>query len=311
MQLVHAEYPTPNHVLVHVTDPHFVAEGLLYGEMDPQPGLVEVLDAIEASGIEPHAIVFSGDLTDKGKGEAYRQLRALCDAYAARMGTRIIWAMGNHDERTNFQRFMLDEEPQPGPVDRRYHLGGLRVLVLDSTLPGFHHGEIDEEQLGWLAEELKAPADDGTLLVMHHPPVPPVQDLAVLSELRNQTGLAKVLKGSDVIGILSGHTHCSMFSAFAGIPVSVAASTSYTQDLALPAGAMQGRDGARSFNLVRIHGRTLVTAVVPVGTYRSFGTPITAEETRRRLEAAAVIIPNPDNPDNATNRTGGTLTGRS
>ncbi|RDV09430.1 phosphodiesterase [Arthrobacter sp. RT-1] len=291
MQILQAEYPAPNHVLVHITDPHFVAEGLLYGEMDPKPGLVQVLDAIEGTMMEPEAIIVSGDLTDKGKAEAYRQLKTVCDAYAARIGTRIIWAMGNHDDRTNFQRIMLDEEPRPGPVDRQYDLGGLRVLVLDSSIPGFHHGEIDEDQLRWLAKELEAPADDGTLLVLHHPPVPPVQDLAVLSELRNQTGLAQVLEGSDVIGILSGHTHCSLFSTFANIPVSVAASTSYTQDLAIPAGAMQGRDGARSFNLVRIHGRTPVTAVVPVGKYRSFGTPISAEETRRRLEEAAITIP--------------------
>lgn len=303
MQLVQAEYPTPNHVLVHISDPHFVAEGLLYGEMDPRPGLVEVLDAIERSRIQPDALIVSGDLTDKGREEAYRQIRTLCDGYAARMGTRIIWAMGNHDDRTNFQRLMLDEEPQPGPVYRRYDLGGLRVLVLDSSIPGLHHGEIGEDQLRWLEQELEVPADDGTLLVIHHPPVPPVQDLAVLSELRNQEPLAQVLKGSDVIGILSGHTHCSTFSGFAGIPVSVASATSYTQELALPAGQMQGRDGARSFNLVRIHGRTFVSAVVPVGTYRSFGTPVTAEEARQRIEAAVVI------PDPGRNPTGGTLSG--
>jgi 3',5'-cyclic AMP phosphodiesterase CpdA len=273
--------------------------------MDPQLGLVEVLDSIEASGISPEAIIFSGDLTDKGSPEAYRQLRTICDSYAHRMGTNIIWAMGNHDERANFQSLMLDEPPQSGPVDRRYDLGGLRVLVLDSSLPGFHHGEITEEQLRWLAEELETPSDDGTLLVIHHPPVPPVQDLAVLSELRNQENLARVLAGSDVIGILSGHTHCSVFSSFANIPVSVASSTSYTQDLALPPNAMQGRNGARSFNLVRIHNRTFVSAVVPVGTYTTFGKPVTAVETRRRLEAAGVTI-----PEEATNPTGGTLSGR-
>ncbi len=304
MQLVQAEYPAPSHVLVHLSDPHFVADGLLYGQMDPQLGLVEVLDVIEASGIEPEGLIFSGDLTDKGGAEAYRQLKTICDAYAERMETRIIWAMGNHDDRMNFQTFLLDEEPQAGPVDRRYNLGGLRVLVLDSSIPGFHHGEVGEDQLRWLADELATPADDGTLLVIHHPPLPPVQDLAVLSELRNQERLSRVLAGTDVIGILSGHTHCSAFSSFAGIPVAVASSTSYTQELALPPGQMQGRDGARSFNLIRIHGRTLVTAVVPVGTYRSFGTPVTAEETRQRLEAAVVI------PDQATNHTGGTLSGR-
>jgi 3',5'-cyclic AMP phosphodiesterase CpdA len=304
MHLTRSEYSNPNHVLVHVSDPHYVEEGLLYGELDPQTGLVEVLDAIEASGLKPEAIIFSGDLTDKGSLEAYRRLRTTCQAYAERMGAQLIWAMGNHDERMNFQKILLDEEPRTLPVDRSYYLGNLRVLVLDSSTPGYHHGEISEEQLHWLAGELETRADDGTLLVIHHPPVPPVQELAVLSELRNQESLARVLEGSDVIGILSGHTHHSVFSTFASIPVSVASSTSYNQDLALPAGAMQGMDGARSFNLIRIHNRTFVSAVVPVGEYPRMNSYITAEETRQRLQAASIDIPS------ATENAGGTPCGR-
>jgi 3',5'-cyclic-AMP phosphodiesterase len=304
MRQFRPEYSNPNHVLVHVSDPHFVEEGLLYGELDPQTGLVEVLDAVEASGLKPEAIIFSGDLTDKGSLEAYRRLRTTSQAYAERMGAQLIWAMGNHDQRANFQRMLLDEAPQELPVDRTYYLGNLRVLVLDSSTPGYHHGEINDGQLRWLAGELETRADDGTLLVIHHPPVPPVQELAVLSELRNQDGLARVLEGSDVIGILSGHTHHSVFSTFANIPVSVASSTSYNQDLALPSGAMQGLDGARSFNLIRIHNRTFVSAVVPVGEYPRMDSYITAEETRQRLQAASVIIPS------ATENTGGTSIGR-
>jgi 3',5'-cyclic-AMP phosphodiesterase len=285
-----SEYAAANHVLVHVSDPHFVADGLLYGELDPQAGLVEVFRSIESSGLEPEAVIISGDLTDKGNAAAYRRLRAVCQSYADRMGTKLIWAMGNHDERSNFREQLLDETPRPLPVDRSYRLGGLRVLVVDSSIPGFHHGEVGEGQLRWLAGELETTADDGTLLVIHHPPVPPVQELGVLSELRNQGGLARVLEGSDVIGILSGHTHCSVFSTFAGIPVSVASSTSYTQDLALPSGVVQGLDGARSFNLIRIHHRTFVSAVVPVGKYRRMRSAVTAEETRQRLEAAEVSI---------------------
>jgi Icc protein len=303
MHLIRSEYSNPNHVLVHVSDPHFVEEGLLYGELDPQTGLVEVLDAIEASGLNPEAIIFSGDLTDKGSVEAYRRLRTMCQGYAGRMGAQLIWAMGNHDERRNFQKVLLDEAPDTLPIDRTYYLGNLRVLVLDSSTPGHHHGEISAHQLRWLAAELETRADDGTLLVIHHPPVPPVQELAVLSELRNQDSLAQVLEGSDVIGILSGHTHHSVFSTFANIPVSVASSTSYNQDLALPSGAMQGLDGARSFNLIRIHNRTFVSAVVPVGEYPRMGSYVTAEEARQRLQAASAI-------PSATENAGGTPIGR-
>lgn len=293
MHLIQPEYEPPSHVLVHVSDPHFVADGLLYGELDPDAGLVEVLDSIEASGLKPEAIIFSGDLTNNGSAAAYRRLRSICAPYADRMGSKLIWAMGNHDDRANFQSLLLDEEPRTAPVHRHYNLNGLRVLVLDSSSPGFHHGEIGADQLRWLAGELETRADDGTVLVIHHPPVPPVQDLGLLSELRKQEELAQVLEGSDVIGILSGHTHSAVFSTFANIPVAVAASTSYTQDLALPPGAVQGIDGPRSFNLIRIHGRTFVAAVVPVGKYSPVGTPVSAEETRRRIAAALALPAHP------------------
>jgi Icc protein len=248
-----SEHPSPDHVLVHVSDPHFVDEGLLYGEVDPHTALRDVLDSIESSGLNPEAIIFSGDLTDTGSAEAYRRLRTTCQAYAERMGSALIWAMGNHDERASFREVLLDEAPLTQPVDRSYDLGGLRVIVLDSSEPGYHHGEISEEQLSWLARELETRADDGTILVMHHPPVPPVQSPALLSELRDQVRLAEILQGSDVVGILSGHTHHTVFSTFANIPVSVA-------------------------------------SVVPVGRYRRMLTHITAKETQRRLHAASVSV---------------------
>ncbi|MFF1252933.1 hypothetical protein ACFVYC_10630 [Pseudarthrobacter sp. NPDC058329] len=46
MHLLPSEYSKPSHVLIHVSDPHFVEEGLPYGGPYPQMGLVEVLDAL-------------------------------------------------------------------------------------------------------------------------------------------------------------------------------------------------------------------------------------------------------------------------
>ena len=40
-------------------------------------------------------------------------------------------------------------------------VGGLRVIVLDSTVPGAAHGELDKPQLDWLRAELE-PAAEGT-----------------------------------------------------------------------------------------------------------------------------------------------------
>lgn len=291
MTSVDAQYPRPDHFLVHLSDTHFVSEGLLYGDVDAEARLADVFAAIHASGLRPEAFLFTGDLADKGEPEAYRKLRTAAESAAAMVQARLIWVVGNHDNRRHIRSLLLDEEADDAPLDRRYDLGGLRVLVLDSSVPGFHHGEVSEEQLRWLAAELQSPAPDGTLLVLHHPPIPSVQDLAAVTELRNQSGLARVVEGSDVVGILAGHLHFSVSSIFASVPVSVASSTCYTQDLVVPHNGVQGRDGAQTFNFVHVHGRTVVNSVVTLGSYPPVGAYVSAEETRRRLSSAGIHIP--------------------
>jgi 3',5'-cyclic AMP phosphodiesterase CpdA len=176
-------------------------------------------------------------------------------------------------------------------VDRSYYVNGLRVITLDTSVPGFHHGELSGAQLEWLADQLETPAPDGTILALHHPPVPSVLDLAVLVELRNQASLAAVLRGSDVRAILAGHLHYSTTASFAGIPVSVASATCYTQDLNVPVGGSRGRDGGQAFNLVHVYEHTIVHSVVPLGQTPTVGEFVDAEDTQKRLAAAGIVIP--------------------
>jgi len=286
-----AEYPRPDHFLLHISDTHLLAGGRrLYDTVDSTQHLRQVFDEFEASGGRPEAIVFTGDLADRGEPEAYDALRRIVEPAAERLGAQVIWVMGNHDNRAALKAGLLDEFPSMRPLDRVYDVNGLRVITLDSTVPGFHHGEISDEQLDWLAEELSIPAPDGTILAMHHPPVPSVLDLAVSVELRDQAGLAEVLQGSDVRSILAGHLHYSSTATFAGIPVSVASATCYTQDLAVPVGGTRGRDGARAYNLVHVYPTTVLHSVVPVGASVALDY-VDAEESARRLADAGIRIP--------------------
>jgi 3',5'-cyclic AMP phosphodiesterase CpdA len=197
--------------------------------------------------------------------------------------------MGNHDERASFRRHLFGEVPTTNPIDRVYDVGGLRIITLDSTVPGSHWGVVTPSQLDWLAEELSVDAPHGTILAMHHPPLPSVLDLATLVELREQSALAEVLDGSDVRSILAGHLHYSSTGVFAGIPVSVASATCYTQDLNVPVGGTRGRDGARAFNLVHVYSNTVLHSVVPIGQYAALDY-VDAAETKRRLTASGVVI---------------------
>ncbi len=289
-----AEHPRPQHFILHMSDTHLLGgDGPLYGAVDSEQRLREVFEDLEASGVRPQAIVFTGDLADKGEPGAYAKLRAIVDPAASRLGARVIWAMGNHDDRAAFRAGLLDGQaavPSDAPVDAVHFVDGLRIITMDSTVPGHHHGEFTAGQLRWLAGELEVPAPHGTILALHHPPVPSVQDLAVLVELRDQRSLADVVRGSDVRTILAGHLHYSTTAMFAGVPVSVASATCYTQDLLYDGGGTRGRDGAQSYNLVHVYEETIVHSVVPAGRHASVGEVVPREETRRRLEAHGVTI---------------------
>ena len=286
-----AEYPRPDHFLLHISDTHLLAGGgRLYDRVASEQHLQTLFAEFEASGGRPEAIVFTGDLADLGEPDAYARLRRVVEPVAERLGARVIWVMGNHDDRTAFRRGLLDDDLGGSrPVDRVDDVNGLRVITLDSTVPGHHHGDVTPAQLDWLAEELSIPAPHGTILAMHHPPVPSVLDLAVSVELRDQAGLAEVVEGSDIRSIIAGHLHYSSTATFAGVPVSVASASCYTQDLNVPVGGTRGRDGARAFNLVHVYPSTVLHSVVPLGSFPALDW-IDAGESTRRLGESGISI---------------------
>lgn len=292
-----AEYPDPERVLLHISDTHLRADSRLFDLVDGAERLERALRAIEGTGIRPDAVVFTGDLADLGEESAYVDLRGLVEPFAERLGTRVVWVMGNHDDRAAFRAGLLDDaSADMRPVDDVLELDGLRLITLDSTVPGEHHGELRDEQLEWLADVLATPAPLGTILAMHHPPVPSVLPLAASVELRDQRSLARVLRGTDVRAIIAGHLHYSTFATFAGIPVSVASSTCYAQDLTVPTGGTRPQDGAQAFNLVHLYDDTVVHSVVPVDAPQTLEY-IDPDEARRRLRDAGIAPLSPARRD--------------
>jgi 3',5'-cyclic AMP phosphodiesterase CpdA len=149
-----------------------------------------------------------------------------------------------------------------------YDVGGLRIIALDSSVPGYHHGDLEPAHLAWLREQLATPAPHGNLLALHHPPIPTPVELVAIIELDHQAELAEVLRGSDVRAILAGHLHYSTSGTFAGIPVSVAAATCYTIDSSAEPGTLAGVDGGQTFNLVHVYDDQVVHSIVPLGDAR-------------------------------------------
>lgn len=253
------QHPSPTHTVLHLSDTHLVEDRRpLYGAIDSDEQLTRVLDRLRAADTALDAIVITGDLADHGAPDAYDRLRAIVEPFADERGCPVLWVMGNHDDRAVFRTQLLDEPASTDSIDRVIHVNGLRIIALDSTVPGAHHGEITPEQLDWLRGELSTPAEHGTLVTLHHPPVPTVLPLLQMVELKNPDPFEEVIRGTDVRGILAGHFHYSTHSMFGGVPVSVAAATCYTQDLVIPLGDTRAQNSGQGAALVHVYADRIV-----------------------------------------------------
>lgn len=264
------QYPPAEYVIAHLSDTHFLGfdpDGrvrALYGTVDTDATVARALQRLRALGVRLDAMVFTGDIADLAEEDAYRRVRGLVEPVAEELGATLVWVMGNHDERVRFRRELLDSPPDTAPIDRVELVRGLRIITIDSTVPGYHHGEITPEQLDWLAEVLSTPAPHGSILALHHPPIPTPLAAMTILELQHQRELAAVIEGSDIRAILGGHLHYASTSLFAGIPVSVAPATCYTMDVAAPDRNLMGIDGGQSFSLVHVYADRVVHSVVPL-----------------------------------------------
>lgn len=274
-------YPAARRVIAHLSDTHLLQGGArLGGVVDTVGALEQTVAQLSRLGDRLDAVIVTGDVADLGEPDAYGIARAMLEPLAESAGARLVWVMGNHDEREAFRAALLDETPSEAPVHGVVNLDGLRVIALDTTVTGFHHGAVDAAALAWLDETLAEPAPEGTILAMHHAPIPTPLALMDLLELRGQDELATVLRGRDVRLILGGHLHYPTNGTFAGIPVSVAGATAYTMDLSAPPRELVGVDGGRSMTLLHLADDAIVTSVVPIGPYpvvTSFGGEFLAE----------------------------------
>lgn len=262
------ESENASHVIAHISDTHLLGgKRKLFKKVDVARNLDHILDRLRSGDQSIDALVFTGDIADIAEEDAYRWIRHRVEPVAEELGATLVWVMGNHDERAPFARELFDSADDVHQ-DRVYDVNGLRIIALDTTVSGYHHGALEAEQLEWLRAELATPAPHGTVLAMHHPPLEAHNPLVRLIELEERGLLADVVRGSDVRTILAGHLHYSTFGTFANIPVSVASATCYTVDLGADNGfLLSAVDGAQSINLSHVYSDNVVHSIVPVEAY--------------------------------------------
>lgn len=257
----------PAYTLIQISDLHVEEPGVesRYG-LDTTTLLERALRRVEETGVRADAVLFTGDLVERGVAAEYQRLRELLEPVAARLAVPFVYVMGNHDDRASLRGVLLgDGSGSTEPLYQVLRLRGLRIVVLDSSIPGVAFGELDDAQLARLRAELAEPAPDGTVLVLHHPPLPSVVPIAGAIELQQPQRLAEVIAGTDVRVVLAGHTHLTSAGALAGVPVWVPGALASTTDGLAPKGT-----GSRLFRVptiarIDLFTDSLIASAVPVG----------------------------------------------
>jgi 3',5'-cyclic AMP phosphodiesterase CpdA len=211
------------------------------------------LAALEATGVPIDALVHTGDVADGGEPDAYEAIGRVTASVTGRTGWPFLVAAGNHDDRAALRERLLGEPPAAAPLDAVHEVKGLRLVVLDTSIPGHVEGGFDAEQLDWLREVLAGPMEHGTVLALHHPPVPVEVTGLQRLHLTGQHELARVLAGTDVRAILGGHLHYATSALFAGIPVHVAPATAYAIRLVAPGDGIVAADGGRAVGVLSLY----------------------------------------------------------
>ncbi len=175
----------------------------------------------------PDVVVATGDLVDGGLPEEYARLRSIL----ARLPMPVLVIPGNHDRRETLAAAFADQPwlPQGGGF-LHYTLENwpVRVIALDTTVPGKASGEMCAERLSWLDQRLSEQPDRPTILLMHHPPF--ATGIAAMDEmgLSGKEAFAAVLRRhSQVERILCGHIHRPITARVAGTVATVCPSTAH------------------------------------------------------------------------------------
>jgi 3',5'-cyclic-AMP phosphodiesterase len=204
-------------LLGQISDLHIKTPGKLsYKVVDCAAMLARCVEEILRLPQRPDALVVTGDLVDFGNPDEYAHLRRLL----APLPMPYYLLPGNHDERgalraafpehaylrqwEPFVQYAIDDWP-------------LRIVAIDTVIPGEGGGRLDEPRLAWLDRSLRLESKKPTVVVMHHPPFPTLIGHMDQVGLQGSDALAAVIsRHPQVERVLCGHLHRPIQFRFAG-----------------------------------------------------------------------------------------------
>src|SRR6266404_524176 len=223
-------------IVVQLSDPHIVAPGeLLYDRVDTAKFLARSVAEINRLDPLPDVAVMTGDLVDHGNPAEYEHLHRLL----APLAMPIFVIPGNHDAREPLRVAFAGDGYLPADGFLQFTIEDypVRLVALDTLIPGEGGGLLCSARLAWLDHVLASAPARPVLLMMHHPPFLTGIERMDRAGLQNSAAFAAVVaRHPQVERILCGHLHRAIDRRFAGTVAGTAPSTAHqlTASTSLP-----------------------------------------------------------------------------
>ena len=134
-------------LIAQITDLHIRPRGLACYRVSETNMLAErAVAALNALDPQPDAVVVTGDLADAPDDREYAGVQRLL----SRLKAPVYVIPGNHDSPAMMRELLSDVGPiDQGSTDKIHYavdIGDVRLVALDSSVPGKPHGKLGEAQ---------------------------------------------------------------------------------------------------------------------------------------------------------------------
>ena len=154
--------------IVQLTDLHIRPRGVASNRVAETNMLTaRAFRAVERLRPAADAVIITGDLTECGLAAEYTVLRELLET---ELHVPVHVIPGNHDRRENLLAGLPGVPSAEGFVQYAIDTLPVRLVMLDTVVPGAGHGELCDARLAWLDRILGLDPHKPTLIGMHHPP---------------------------------------------------------------------------------------------------------------------------------------------
>jgi 3',5'-cyclic-AMP phosphodiesterase len=223
-------------LIAQISDMHVLRAGArLFGVLDTFGALARCVEHVNRLSTRPDAVLVTGDMTNDGEAADYAALVELLD----RLAMPYYPIPGNHDdrERTRGAFRHLGVLPATGPLHYTVEHLPVRLVALDTVVPGETHGHLGADQLSWLDATLRAAPDRPTIVFLHHPPFATGIDHMDAIRLADADALRAVItRHPQVERVACGHLHRAIQVRWAGTVAVTAPSPAHQVALTLGPG---------------------------------------------------------------------------